>query len=464
MQTKLGIENYIKIKGDFHPGLLIDERVETLGSLRLSFADLAPSGLRALSTGLIEAQEKLRAVSIFQIVDWIDRAGARWRDPNHAFRKEAEKFIPLTGIISKEMLPGVLDDLGKTLARPILLDFLEAELGDANRLDRFCPKEKGLGLTRAFGPRLTTHIVPSNIGVISIISLVCGLLAKSANLVRVSPQQSLLPVLFARSLHEIWPEMAKTIAILSWDKSALALTEAAFQNADCVIVYGSDETLTTLCNKIPVTTKAIRYGHRFSLGIVARESASKALAGKAALDIALYDQKGCLSPHLYYVESGGETSPLAFAQDLAQALQDLALHLPKSATSPGEAARIQQIRGALPLKSGAVFSSCDGLDWTVLYDPDPTLTCSPLSRSIWIKPVVDLSEVPPLLEPYRLALQAIGYAIPEARQADLISKMAQIGGSRMCPIGQMQKPPLTWHHDGGFRLLPLLRFVDWEQP
>jgi len=27
--------------------------------------------------------------------------------------------------------------------------------------------------------------------------------------------------------------------------------------------------------------------------------------------------------------------------------------------------------------------------------------------------------------------------------------LAKMGVHRVCPIGQMQRPPLSWHHDGG---------------
>jgi len=185
-------------------------------------------------------------------------------------------------------------------------------------------------------------------------------------------------------------------------------------------------------------------------------------AKKGALDVSLYDQKGCLSPHLIYVETGGPTTALTFAKWLADALEMLSEQLPKTALSSSEAAQIQQLRAALPLKGGTVFASPSGLDWTVLYDPDPSFSLSPLSRTIWVKVVDDLSSVPSLIRPYRNQLQSIGLALAKTRQNVLISAIVMLGGCRICEIGRMQKPPLTWHHDGQSPLLPLLRFVDWE--
>ncbi|MFQ5597612.1 MAG: acyl-CoA reductase [Nitrospiria bacterium] len=452
------------MKGYFLPNFPVKAREERFGTIRLAVAKLVPSQCIEISKQLVDAQEKLARESIYTIVDWIEQASARWADPNDSIRKEAEATIPIVSNISVEMLHAALDDLFKNLRRPVLLKFIEGELSDVRCLDRFCPKKTGIGFTRAFGPRLITHILPGNISVISVTSLVCGMLAKSANLLRVSPREALLPVLFAETLRALWPEMAQSIGIVTWDKNKTDMTEAAFQNAEVAIVYGNNETITAVGKMIPPTKRTVFYGHKLSLGIIARESIRKDLAEKAAIDIACYDQKGCLSPHLFYVEDGGETTAETFAQWMAQALYAVSRRFPKGKSLAEQAAKIQQLRGSLPLKGGRVFSSPKGVDWTVLFDHDPAFDVSPLSRTIWIKPVGDLTEVPSYLEAIRESIQAIGFALPEEMQAQLIPKIALMGGCRICPIGQMQTPPITWHHDGRFRLLPLLRFVDWENP
>ncbi|MBN4054215.1 hypothetical protein JYT87_00735 [Nitrospira defluvii] len=450
------------MKGYFLPNISFEEKEQQVGKLSLAFPDLAPTHLIDIADRLIDAQEKLAEESIFKIVDWIDQAAAQWLDPKGLVREEAESIIPPVSGISREMLRVILDDLFNNFTRPVLIQFLEEELGDPRQLDRFCQKKRGVGFTRAFGPRLIAQILPGNVTGLSVTSLICGLLAKSANIAKVSREEVLFPVLFARTLHDIWPEMAGSIGISAWDNEAETLTETLLQKADLAVVYGSDETIATIREKIPATTSAVFYGHRLSLGMVARESIGKDIADQIAIDIALYDQNGCLSPHLYYVESGGDTSPQTFAQWVAQSLCAISLRLPKGEVLANQAVQIQQLRESLPLRGGTVFQSPFGLDWTVLYDVQPEFNVSPLSRTVWIKPVQDLSGVGPYLDPYRKSIQAIGVALPEERQADLIPKIARMGACRICPIGKMQTPPMTWHHEGRFRLLPLLRFVDWE--
>jgi len=58
-------------------------------------------------------------------------------------------------------------------------------------------------------------------------------------------------------------------------------------------------------------------GPKVSVAYVSSASLTRSglggLAARAAFDVALYDQQGCLSPHAIYVQRGGEVGPAAFA-------------------------------------------------------------------------------------------------------------------------------------------------------
>ncbi len=410
--------------------------------------------------------KSLREIPILEIVSSIDRVARVFLNPSHPLRKEAESA--LTQASSEEMAQFILDDCFSQLTARSLLQLLGEELGDPLILDQFRPKRHGSGLTRAYGPPMITHILPGNIPSIPVISLVCALLVKSASIAKISGKEYTpsLAALFLKGLQSVDKPLAQSITITSWEHKQTALTAEAFQRADLVILYGSDQTIDALRPYIPRQTRVIVHGPKVSLGIVAREEISRRTAQDAAWDIALYDQAGCLSPHLYYVEESGENAPIAFAQFVAEALENIPL--PKGKIAPSTGAAIQQLRGAILLNGqnadcgGTVFASKEGVDWTVLYDPDPVFSFSPLSRTVFIKPIKALSDAGAYLEPIAPYLQAVGVAAPPARMEGLINQVGVLGACRICPIGKMQKPPLTWRHDGRFRILDLLLFVDSE--
>jgi Acyl-CoA reductase (LuxC) len=93
----------------------------------------------------------------------------------------------------------------------------------------------------------------------------------------------------------------------------------------------------------------------------------------------------------------------------------------------------------------------------VIHDPEPVLVTNPLHGTIFIKPM------PPDLEltiaPIRRLISTIGL-FPINRE--LVHFGIRLGAQRICRIGQMQHPPLTWHHDGWPALESFVRFVDIE--
>jgi hypothetical protein len=48
----------------------------------------------------------------------------------------------------------------------------------------------------------------------------------------------------------------------------------------------------------------------------------------------------------------------------------------------------------------------------------------------------------------------------DERAMALAGELANIGVNRVCRIGQMQRPPLTWQHDGRPNLADLVRWTD----
>ena len=42
------------------------------------------------------------------------------------------------------------------------------------------------------------------------------------------------------------------------------------------------------------------------------------------------------------------------------------------------------------------------------------------------------------------------------------AQLARWGVTRVCPLGQMQSPPLTWRHDGRPALSDLVTWTDFE--
>jgi len=110
-----------------------------------------------------------------------------------------------------------------------------------------------------------------------------------------------------------------------------------------------------------------------------------------------------------------------------------------------------------------LWGSKDSTAWTVVYESDPRFQTSCLHRFIYVKGVTDLKEALQSADPVREKVSTVGVAAPDDKVQEISLELARWGATRVCPLGRMQKPPLTWRHDGRPALGDLVRWTDWEK-
>ena len=456
------------------PGLRDSDVVEwqTLRFPRLDveIPRLTPDGLGAQLQRIQNARDDyLAGVPVRRIVTLLDRVASRWLEPASPYRREAESLLPLlTGYSEPAIRKGLASFLA-LLREENLLRLLEDELPQPAVLDGFVPRGRSGGETRAFGPRLTVHVWSGNVPGLPAQSLISALLVKSASLGKVASAEPLFASLLAESIAEVDARLAECLAVTYWPGGEDVLERIAFGQAEAVIAYGSERAIDQVRGRVPVGVRLVPYGHKLSFGAIGRE----ALAGdrfadtldRAAYDVAKYDQQGCLSPHLFYVETGGQASPREFGAALSARLDEYAARVPRGRLSLEEAASLAGVRQRHELRelSGEPVALFAGDGGAVLFDENPTFEASCLNRTIYVKPVADLvADVPRLARDVRRYLQTCGVAADPERTRALAEGLGRLGLDRVCPLGRMGDVAPNWHHDGRFALLELLRWTDLE--
>ncbi|HEV7591382.1 MAG TPA: acyl-CoA reductase, partial [Longimicrobium sp.] len=334
-------------------------------------------------------------------------------------------------------------------------------------LDGFRPDAHGRGRVAAFGPGLAAHVFSGNVPGVAVTSIIRSLLVKAATLGKTAAGEPLLAALFARGVAEEDAELGACLAVAYWPGDDEAVTRAALESADAVLVYGGAEAVASVRAQAPTAARILAYGPRLSFGIVARErltaDAAAEVARAAALDASTFDQQGCVSPHVFYVEDGGELSPRAWAGLLATEMAAVERELPRGPLAPDESSAIQQLRARAEFSDGAeLHASADGTAWTVVFEPDPAFEASCLNRVVRVKPVRDAADVPALLSEYAHLLQTVGVSASPERTEALATEFGRLGASRVAPLGRMAWPPPWWHHDGHPPLGDLVRWCDLE--
>ena len=411
----------------------------------------------------------LKPMLVSDIVRVLDHVTARLLDVHDTFRKELERLLPLATGFDAEMVRLNLTSYLQTFRGLSLQRFIAEDFANPKVLDEFQPRVTG-GWTKAFGPELLVHVWAGNVPALPMWSFISSLLVKAGSIGKISSAEPIFATLFARLLAEIEPRWADCFAVVWWP-NGLASEHAAFASADVVLAYGGNAALQAMQCHVPVTTRFLPHGHKMSFGMVAAEALSvqkgPSVAMQAALDIVRFDQQGCYSPHMFYVQKGAQMSPYEFAQQLAHALTSLQDKMPRRALSLEESAQVNAWREtheliALHASTHQLLGNEATLNTVVFSDRPLPLSPSPLNRCIVVIAVDTLTEVADLISPERDYLQTVGIAAAPEALLQLGECLGQAGVTRICALGAMTSPAAGWHHDGRFSLLDLVRMVDIE--
>ena len=437
-----------------------------VGGIEVAFPILQAADVAHVSEALRARRPILTERRTDDLVAALGRAGARFLDTGDPIRGEALALLPPTSGLSREMAEVVLDGMARDWTEERLRKLLDTEFADAGALDAFVTVRGRRAM--AVGPALCVQVVAGSVPGVGVGALLRSLLVKAPTLLKPGRGDVVLPVLFARALRGEDADLADALAITYWPGGSEDLERVALGYAEVAVVYGSDETVSTLRSHTPVTARFIGYHHRVSVGAVGTEALTEALADRTAtevaLAVALFDQRGCVSPQVVYVEDSGEVCVSDFTERLAVALRYIETRLPGGRLGMEEASTLQQLRGTAELlaASGAneLYHGGSEATWTVILETEagPAVSCA--GRVVRVLPFGDLRQLPNLLEPLAGHLQTLGVAGFGDRLDALAAECGRVGVVRVAPFGSVALPPPWWYHDGRRPLTDLVRWVE----
>ncbi|MFN3731579.1 acyl-CoA reductase [Comamonas testosteroni] len=466
-----------RIRAGYLPGLGDDEvQWQTLDFksrdgqvLQVSVPLLTAPQMQALACRVRKAAAiHLRAMPVAEIIDAVDRAMARLLDRNDIYRQQAEAWLPVVSGYDADMVRLGLTGFFKTFRAAQLKRFVAEDFANPAVLDGFQPAAKG-GAVRAFGPDLLVHSWAGNVPALSLWSLVCGLLVKAPAIGKLASAEPLFAGWFARLLAEVHPPLADCLAVVWWRGAGGEEADALYAQADTVLAYGGNQTLDALRRRLPVTTRFLPHGHKLGFGLIDAQALdtlkAPAMARLAAWDVMRYDQQGCYSPHVFYVQRGAPVSARAFADYLAAELANLQRRFARRELDLEEGAALARWQQNMEW-GGEAHQLLGPVDapWSVAYSESlQPLAPTALYRTIAVVAVDRLDAVLPVVAAQRDYLQTAGIAAGPEELYRLAGLLGAAGVTRISAIGSMSMPEAGWHHDGRFNLLDLVRMTEIEQ-
>jgi hypothetical protein len=258
-------------------------------------------------------------------------------------------------------------------------------------------------------PAPRVHVLLSaNVFVAAHRAIALGLAASSNVVVRASRREPEMAALLFQAAPRLFERTA----------------ELAPAPGDHVHAYGSDATLTELAGSLPRGVVLHGHGTGFAAVVVEPPFADD-LWDRLALDVALFDQRGCLSPRVV-LSSAPEAS---IAAPLCAALARWDAHAPRGRLDPDEEAAVVRYRDTLTF-AGELWPAGQGY-----VSASKELLLPPIGRNLH---VVAHPEPLTLLAPFADQLTSIGVEGP----VELVERARHaFPRSRIAEVGRIQSPP-----------------------
>jgi len=197
-------------------------------------------------------------------------------------------------------------------------------------------------------------------------------------------------------------------------------------------VYGRDETIAAVRSAVRPGVVVRAHGAGLGVAVVTRAADVAGAAASLAPDVAAFDQRGCLSPRVAFVE-GDEDRAVAFAGALHAELRAWEARVPRGELTAQERADAARWCDTLAfvgrLWRGAAHAVAS-------LPPGASLAVPPAGRHVLVVGEPDLAAVAARVAPIARFVVAVGSDDPGRASAAVPSH------ARASVLGRMQRPPL----------------------
>lgn len=345
-------------------------------------------------------------------------------------------------------------------------NLIKSSINNAECLDKFVDIGNGRFI-KAQARGIVCHWIAGNIPTLAIYSLLQSLISKNLNIIRVSKETIDIVVKLFEFLDDINVEyngkiyssdiLIKSVSIVYFESSDKTLNKSMSLTADARVIWGGENAVNSLTVTPKKTTcKDLIFGPKYSFAVFDKSAAEgdklEEYLSQFVMDMVLFSQKACSSPHVLFVEKS-KIKLEQIVYILSQCLARINNRYP-NIIDQSTAAKIINKRGIYLLSIDKNLKSSKGLEYTILIDDNFVLEEPIGGRCIFVKQVDSIFDIKSLIT---RRIQTIGIASDDK---DKIFKFADEvsarGVNRVVSVGTMNSYGYPW--DGYYMINELLRW------
>ena len=358
-----------------------------------------------------------------------------WQDPASPVREAAERVLPgITGF-SEEMIRFGFPLQCRRIASSAIAAMCRA------------------GHPRLECPEPSVIVLAGNIPGLSLLDGVLSVVAGAPVALKLPSGEPATGLLLAGQLRGLSGEDAPPLEAFWWPGGDDTREPELFDWAQRLYASGSDEAIDAIRGRFR-RTRGDRlgtfagFGHRLSAGYIPEGGFPlEEACHRFAVDIAMWDQEGCLSPHVIFVTRSVDVESAAHL--LAEALEHLDDRLPAGEMTFHRKLSIRRLRSEVQGRMLAdptirMWPPGGVSGWRVVLDPKGPLRPSPLGRTVYVRRIAGDAELVEQLRIWDGKLQCLGVAADPGYLPHLTGPIGELGATRLCAAGMMQEPGPQW--------------------
>jgi long-chain-fatty-acyl-CoA reductase len=416
--------------------------------------------LPRLTPGMVEqclAQDRflLRDVPLQEIIAFLHNVGKNWKSKESSRRRIYIRDLVRYLGYSPKMAEHEADWIAMLLCSHYrICDVLDTELGNRHLLDRWVPVEEVE--LRAFPKGRSLHILPGNVPVAGVISVLRALVTKNICVVKASSRDPITPTALALSFLDVDSKhpVAKAMSVVHWAGSEESPEiRRIFSASDVICAWGGADSIHWASQVAGESAELIKFGPRRSLAIIGQGADIRDTARHIAHDVCMYDQRGCFSVQRIFVDSQIAS---ALMSELEQAFKLYENLFPKGNPDFDECAawslaRLEALYSASAVRHGS------SQEWLIVAGA-PSVDMHPLGRTLYVQTFESLAEITPHVDH---TIQTVAVT-PAPLGRELRDILGAAGACRIVDCGLANVFRLGGTHDGMYPMQRLVRMVSHE--
>ena len=376
--------------------------------------------------------DALRDLPANEISGAISKAAAQLASPSSEIGRRAREELPAAAGLH----PAMVDWALRTTFEKFDQDSLDALYAEGVRQ-----------LKTPTYPEILGVVLSGNVFTASARAVLVPLLFGVPVFAKASSTENLFPTLLKSALESESELIGEAFGVATFSRDDTEVDSAFLKSVSALSVYGSDATIETIRAKLEPSQAIFEHGHGLGVAYLSASSVLASsisrLARNFAIDVAAYDQRGCLSPQAIYIEEDEHLKADDFAKALSEELAALSVPLPRGNMPADVGAAQVQWRG-IALTEGLLFQ---GDDFSVACPDQPNFRRSPGYRNVQVLRCKSPSAFVSSIEGFGNHLKRLGCGAAEDR-ASLEALFPPALRPSICELGEMQTPKLSDIADG----------------